>query len=80
MKKIIILISSIFILGCQPVDSIYNHPNSVVVAVGVRDAGPTGYETIELRKYNSTTSEYYFKRIVIPGMEWELINIGDTLK
>ena len=80
MRKILfILICLLSLSSCiERVDTISNYPNSVIVGKPIYKS--SAYTYLQIKYHNRTSGKYIVKTIRVSKFEYDLVQLGDTIK
>lgn len=78
-KTIFILMCLLTLFSCTDrVDTISNYPNSIIV--GKPTYRNSAYTYLQIKYHNRTSGKYTVKTIRVSKFEYDLVQLGDTIK
>ena len=80
MRKILFILICLLILpSCiKKVDTISNYPNSIIVGKPIYKNRT--YTYLQVKYYNKVSGKYIVKTIRVSKFEYDLVQLGDTIK
>lgn len=80
MRKILFIITCLLVLSSctEHVDTISNYPNSIIV--GKSTYKSSIYTYLQVKYYNRVSGRYTVRTIRVSKFEYDLVQLGDTIK
>ena len=80
MRKILfVLICLLSLSSCvEHVDTISNYPNCVIVGKPIYRSSAATH--LQIKYYSRASGKYIVKTILVPKLEYDLVQLGDTIK
>lgn len=79
MRKILFVLCSLILFSCtERVDTISNYPNSIIIGKPMYRS--SAYTRLQIKYHNRTSGKYTVKTIRVSKFEYDLVQLGDTIK